>query len=1027
MTGGLSAAFDWMLRATWQASCLAVLVLLVQWACGRRLSARARCWLWAIVIARLMLPPLPAVRWTLLHARAVTPIEPVKARVELPRVTVPPPLVDVEPVRPRAARVPIDPGTVASLRAELAAMREKDQAATMVAVPTPPLQKQPVAAAPSAPVVRPSPSIVARQSVWPRILRFIPWLWLAGMTWVGGRVLVASVRLWLTVRRLPRHEAPATAELLASCARQMGLRGPPPELCLAADLPGPALAGWLRPKLLVPPGVLAAFDAADLRLMFLHELAHVRRRDVAVNWLLSAVTAVHWFNPIVWLCVRRVRADRELACDELVLASSRDQAAVPAYGHTLLRLADWLARGTTPSRPRVAGVVEILEDARELQRRIVMIARFNPATMKRWPAVAAGGVLLLAGLALTDAAEPAATRPAQHARAAAATQPRAASAAAAAQSETARLMQAKVDAIQAQLKARQEGYELAKKQFEAGVPPVTQDTVARAAAEVAEVKMGLTDAQIAIARERGAAADVPKLMARKVAEAKDDLELRKSVTALSQKRYEAALCDYTAVTDAQSLEAKAQAALADAKLALDAADRRAGGGGESPAAETAESLDLKWREAKIQAEAKEATLKRLQALGDGGAADATDVARAAFKAAFYRLEEADAAVALARVRRSGDVPAALDRRKERGADVAKLSDEFLQLMKKKYAAGLCELSTVQEAEADVAWARGMLADAKAELKKSQAQPPPPQASGGDAAGDPPRGDFARVMKLKVDAAKAKLAHAEAELARSQDLTKQGAISQSELEQSKAAAAQARAELAEVELQAQQGRQSPPGLGGAPGPAVSAASADLTAAVQDPDAQRLDEESARKLLKPVQVSFRAGDKARPISQWTQDVAKAVGVNVIVQGRALEEAGIAVDTPVGLSLQEPAPAAQVLTWALRDLGGSGVRVGYTIDHGAVVVSTADHLSELAVTRVYDVSDLATPTGPGSDLPGLLVNVIDPPSWRDNGGVAGVVLQFRDKLVVTQSQQNHADVARLLTLLRAKAPSPEQGARP
>jgi beta-lactamase regulating signal transducer with metallopeptidase domain len=64
-------------------------------------------------------------------------------------------------------------------------------------------------------------------------------------------------------------------------------------------------------------GFLRSFSTEELRFVFLHELAHVRRRDILMSWLMALLQVVHWFNPLVWFAFSRWRADRELACDAL--------------------------------------------------------------------------------------------------------------------------------------------------------------------------------------------------------------------------------------------------------------------------------------------------------------------------------------------------------------------------------------------------------------------------------------------------------------------------------------------------------------------------------------------------------------------------------------------------------------------------------------------------------------------------------------------------------------------------------------
>jgi bla regulator protein BlaR1 len=64
MNLSLTGAGDWLLRASWQAGVLAVLILLIQWLAGSRLSARWRYNLWMLVVLRLVLPVLPATHWS---------------------------------------------------------------------------------------------------------------------------------------------------------------------------------------------------------------------------------------------------------------------------------------------------------------------------------------------------------------------------------------------------------------------------------------------------------------------------------------------------------------------------------------------------------------------------------------------------------------------------------------------------------------------------------------------------------------------------------------------------------------------------------------------------------------------------------------------------------------------------------------------------------------------------------------------------------------------------------------------------
>jgi len=57
-----------------------------------------------------------------------------------------------------------------------------------------------------------------------------------------------------------------------------------------------------------------------LRYVFLHELGHLKRGDILVNWLMALPLVLHWFNPLVWYAIQRIRVDGESACDALALS-----------------------------------------------------------------------------------------------------------------------------------------------------------------------------------------------------------------------------------------------------------------------------------------------------------------------------------------------------------------------------------------------------------------------------------------------------------------------------------------------------------------------------------------------------------------------------------------------------------------------------------------------------------------------------------------------------------------------------------
>ncbi|HEY7115272.1 MAG TPA: M56 family metallopeptidase [Tepidisphaeraceae bacterium] len=343
----------WAWRASWQGAILAGIVAIVLWIAGRRMSPAWRFALWGLVLVRLAAPVvIVEVKW-------VASAPPQQVRTDLTQTHA----VDV---RPRVIPVSSAPPLVA---------------------PSIQTVDQPLIAR----AIRP-------QRDWTGVRVAAIWTWMVGVIVLGLRVAWSSARLARAVGRMRPIVTPRVIEALRSCCADLGIRRMP-EIRELPGAGGPALVGFRWPRILLPAQALEAMSPGELRLILLHELAHVKRRDVLVNWLATAVAVLHWPNPAVWLVLWRMRVERELACDEWVLQAGRDRAGGAIYARTILKLVESLSSAGRPQAVRATGAVGILEGKAQLQRRLQMIARFDSAG-RRWPAMAVLVGLTLSVLAL---------------------------------------------------------------------------------------------------------------------------------------------------------------------------------------------------------------------------------------------------------------------------------------------------------------------------------------------------------------------------------------------------------------------------------------------------------------------------------------------------------------------------------------------------------------------------------------------------------------------------------------------------
>jgi beta-lactamase regulating signal transducer with metallopeptidase domain len=208
-------------------------------------------------------------------------------------------------------------------------------------------------------------------------------------------------RAWGRTRGLARRAQPAeipadNLEVVARC-REAFSSGHV-EILETLEVPSPVTLGARRPVILLPPGFFAAASADEVTTALGHELAHVRRRDYALNLLCELLLLPVAFHPAVRLVRRRLAETRELACDEAVLETLLRPRA---YARSLLSLA--AAAAGLPSPSITLGVV----DAPFLEVRMNSILN-HPVTSSPKRARASLGVafILLAALGVAAASFP---------------------------------------------------------------------------------------------------------------------------------------------------------------------------------------------------------------------------------------------------------------------------------------------------------------------------------------------------------------------------------------------------------------------------------------------------------------------------------------------------------------------------------------------------------------------------------------------------------------------------------------------
>src|SRR4051812_41225238 len=205
---------------------------------------------------------------------------------------------------------------------------------------------------------------------WPA-LAFI--VWVIGAAAIVARMLLGLIAVqWMSRRTPVVTDAPWLAEA-QSLAADLGLRGV--RFLRGARGTMPMAWGIVRASVLVPADA-DTWPAHRVRVVLLHELAHVKRRDCLTHLVAQLTCAAYWFNPLAWMAARRLRAERERACDDLVLAAGTRGSD---YADQLLDIARVMTAGRFPAV--LAGASLAMAKRSQLEGRLIAI--LDPSVPRR--------------------------------------------------------------------------------------------------------------------------------------------------------------------------------------------------------------------------------------------------------------------------------------------------------------------------------------------------------------------------------------------------------------------------------------------------------------------------------------------------------------------------------------------------------------------------------------------------------------------------------------------------------------------
>ena len=168
-------------------------------------------------------------------------------------------------------------------------------------------------------------------------------IWLAGLIFF---IAYHGIKHYRFIKMTRRWGKPVIDEqvisLYGEVKAEMGIsRGIPIFLC--KSIGSPMLVGLIKPRILLPT---IEYENDELRFILRHELVHYKRWDLLYRCIVLIATAIHWFNPIVYMIAKQINMLCELSCDAEIVQNTDDDAR-QQYGEAIMGVAQYQSKFKT--------------------------------------------------------------------------------------------------------------------------------------------------------------------------------------------------------------------------------------------------------------------------------------------------------------------------------------------------------------------------------------------------------------------------------------------------------------------------------------------------------------------------------------------------------------------------------------------------------------------------------------------------------------------------------------------------------
>lgn len=215
----------------------------------------------------------------------------------------------------------------------------------------------------------------------------------AALVWMIGLGISAAfmiARVFAAQKQISKYADCTIERILAvydECLQKVNLRHTPPLRLGKTEEPAYVISSW-QSYVVLQEEIIRDLNDEELKTVLTHELLHIKRKHILLQWIFDFVCCIHWFNPIVWIGRHEFSLACEIDCDRSVLKLFDGELQAIAYAKVMVRLMEY----ATDKRKSLRGTLGVLDFLAAKQR--ILNLTNQPSKLQKAIAILACVILI---------------------------------------------------------------------------------------------------------------------------------------------------------------------------------------------------------------------------------------------------------------------------------------------------------------------------------------------------------------------------------------------------------------------------------------------------------------------------------------------------------------------------------------------------------------------------------------------------------------------------------------------------------